>query len=260
MAGCQSLRHLKAANGEVSLVGDPLEVVMLQSSGWSLHTGGADGTVTARAPSGSVCATQTQVFDFNSEYARMAACVTLTDPRTGALLNDAHRVLVKGSPEAVLRLCLPSSVPADFEAVLARYAGLGYRVLGAAERVLAPSEAAAAAAGGLTREKAEGHGQLRFCGLVVLENQLKPSSAGVIAALQAADMYREIAIEAGITASQLALAWAYSRHFMASVIIGATTVEQLEDNCKASDIELSKETLAKIDAVHAQIRNPNLRN
>ena len=188
MAGCQSLRHLKAANGEVSLVGDPLEVVMLQSSGWSLHTGGADGTVTARAPSGSVCATQTQVFDFNSEYARMAACVTLTDPRTGALLNDAHRVLVKGSPEAVLRLCLPSSVPADFEAVLARYAGLGYRVLGAAERVLAPSEAAAAAAGGLTREKAEGHGQLRFCGLVVLENQLKPSSAGVIAALQAADI------------------------------------------------------------------------
>ena len=79
-------------------------------------------------------------------------------------------------------------------------------------------------------------------------------------ALQAADMYREIAIEAGITASQLALAWAYSRLVMASVIIGATPVEQLEDNCKASDIELSKETLAKIDAVHAQIRNPNLRN
>lgn len=79
-------------------------------------------------------------------------------------------------------------------------------------------------------------------------------------ALKAADMYADIAAEAGITPSQLALAWAYSRHFMAAVIIGATTVEQMEDNCRASDIELSKETLAKIDALHAQIRNPNLRN
>ena len=188
MAGCQSLRHLTTPSGDAQLVGDPLEVVMLQSSGWSLHAGAAGGAVNVRSPGGSLCATQTQMFDFNSEHARMAACVTLTDPRTGAPLDCPARVLVKGSPEAVARLCDPATVPIDFEAVLARYAGLGYRVLGAAERVLAPSEAAAASAGSLSREQAEGQGQLRFCGLVVLENQLKPSSAGVIAVLQAADV------------------------------------------------------------------------
>ena len=188
MAGCQSLRHLTSPGGEAQLVGDPLEVVMLQSSGWSLHAGAAGGAVNVRSPGGTLCATQTQVFDFNSEHARMAACVSLTDPRTGAPLDRAARVLIKGSPEAVASLCAPASVPGDFEAVLARYAGLGYRVLGAAERELAPSEAAAAAAGSLSREQAEGQGLLRFCGLVVLENQLKPSSAGVIAALQAADV------------------------------------------------------------------------
>ena len=80
------------------------------------------------------------------------------------------------------------------------------------------------------------------------------------AALQAADLYADIAVDVGITPAQLALAWAFSRHFMGAVIIGATTVEQLEENIKASDIQLSKETLGRIDAVHAQIRNPNLRN
>lgn len=80
------------------------------------------------------------------------------------------------------------------------------------------------------------------------------------AALQAADLYADIASDVGITPAQLALAWAFSRHFMGAVIIGATTVEQLIENVKASEVELSKETLARIDAVHAQIRNPNLRN
>jgi cation-transporting ATPase 13A3/4/5 len=72
--------------------------------------------------------------------------------------------------------------------MLALYAGRGYRVLGCAERGLSAEHAAAAAAGSLTRAEAEAAGQLRFVGLAVLENKLKPSSAGVIAALQAAEM------------------------------------------------------------------------
>ena len=177
MAACQSLRLLGA-----SLVGDPLEVVMLESSGWALSAG--DDAVRVTAPGGKLCASQVQAYDFNSELARMAVVVRL-EQSAGAVSVHA---LVKGSPEAVAALCDPATVPSNFEVVLAQYAGGGYRVLGCAERVLSAEHAAAAAAGSLTRAEAEAAGQLRFVGLAVLENKLKPSSAGVIAALQAAAM------------------------------------------------------------------------
>jgi len=80
------------------------------------------------------------------------------------------------------------------------------------------------------------------------------------ASLAAAAKYAAIARQAGLTPTQLALGWAYSRHFMAAVIIGATSVEQLQENCAAADLELPKSVLQQCDAVHAEIRNPNLRN
>jgi predicted P-type ATPase len=185
MAACQSLRTLSTPRGEETLVGDPLEVVCLQSTGWLLHAG-ADGAMRVRAPSGGLCASQLQAFDFSSDLARMAVVVQLTDGTTGEPAPQPARVLVKGAPEAVAALCDAASVPPDFAAVLAFYAGRGYRVIGCAERTLGAGQAAATAAGKLTRDAAEGAGELRFLGLVVMENKLKPCSAGVIAALQAA--------------------------------------------------------------------------
>ena len=76
----------------------------------------------------------------------------------------------------------------------------------------------------------------------------------------AAARYADIARAEGMSPATLALAWAFSRSFMASVIIGATKLPQLAENIKAADVVLSKETLAKIDAVHTELRNPNLRN
>ncbi len=46
--------------------------------------------------------------------------------------------------------------------------------------------------------------------------------------------------------------------YVASVIIGATTMEQLKENIAAFDIELDADTLAKIDALHLAHRNPNV--
>ena len=45
---------------------------------------------------------------------------------------------------------------------------------------------------------------------------------------------------------------------MASVIIGATTMEQLKENIAAFDVDLDADTLAKIDAVHLAHRNPTV--
>ncbi|KAL4428585.1 hypothetical protein ABPG77_008897 [Micractinium sp. CCAP 211/92] len=74
----------------------------------------------------------------------------------------------------------------------------------------------------------------------------------------AARAYRELAEQKGLTLAQLALAWCKSRWYVASVIIGATTMEQLKENIAAFDIELDADTLAKIDALHLAHRNPNV--
>ena len=58
-----------------------------------------------------------------------------------------------------------------------------------------------------------------------------------------------LADDIGITIGQLALAWVLRRPEISSAIIGATNVEQLQENVAASEVELSDELLAKIDEV-----------
>ncbi len=62
----------------------------------------------------------------------------------------------------------------------------------------------------------------------------------------------EIAKDAQITPSQLALAWCDQVDGVTSTIIGATTLDQLKEDINAFDIELSEETLKAIsDALKA---------
>jgi aryl-alcohol dehydrogenase-like predicted oxidoreductase len=74
--------------------------------------------------------------------------------------------------------------------------------------------------------------------------------------VEAGREYQKIAKQAGLTTAQLAIAWACSRWYMGSVIIGATTLQQLKENIEASNIVLSQETLDAIEAVHLVRRNP----
>jgi len=57
-----------------------------------------------------------------------------------------------------------------------------------------------------------------------------------------------VAAEAGVTPSQVALAWLLARPAVESVIIGVRTMEQLEDDLGASDLELDDELLGLLDA------------
>jgi aryl-alcohol dehydrogenase-like predicted oxidoreductase len=54
----------------------------------------------------------------------------------------------------------------------------------------------------------------------------------------------------------MALAWCYSRWFVASTLIGATNLEQLKENIDAEAITLPAEVVDAIDAIHARITNP----
>ena len=75
-------------------------------------------------------------------------------------------------------------------------------------------------------------------------------------ALDAARLYNQLARDNGMTPTQMALAFCYSRWSVASTIIGVTSVTQLEENVKAWDTQLSPEVLAQIDAIRLVHRDP----
>jgi len=72
----------------------------------------------------------------------------------------------------------------------------------------------------------------------------------------ATQAYQSIAQEAGLSLAQMALAFVHSRWFTSSMIIGATTLAQLEENLTSDEIILSAELLEKIEAVHQRYPNP----
>jgi aryl-alcohol dehydrogenase-like predicted oxidoreductase len=65
--------------------------------------------------------------------------------------------------------------------------------------------------------------------------------------LRAVQSLRPIADEAGITLSQLALAWVLHQRNVTAVIVGATRPEQVRENVRAADVRLSGDVLAAID-------------
>jgi len=68
--------------------------------------------------------------------------------------------------------------------------------------------------------------------------------------------YMRIAQEAGLTPATLALAFARTRWFNSSVIIGATTLEQLKENLDSAEVTLTREVLETIETVHGLYPNP----
>ncbi len=67
--------------------------------------------------------------------------------------------------------------------------------------------------------------------------------------LSAVDNLRSVAAEAGLSMSQLALAWALRQPNVSSAIIGASRPEQVEDNAGASDAKLSEDIIGEIDRI-----------
>jgi aryl-alcohol dehydrogenase-like predicted oxidoreductase len=65
------------------------------------------------------------------------------------------------------------------------------------------------------------------------------------------DAMRPIAKAHGVSVARIALAYVMSRPFVMSTIIGAKTVDQLDDNLAATDIALSAEDLARLDEISA---------
>ena len=80
--------------------------------------------------------------------------------------------------------------------------------------------------------------------------------------LAAVEDYAKIAEDCGMSPSELAIAFARSRKFIAShgsTIVGATTLDQLKENLNPFEREvgLDDEVMGAINEVHMKCRDPS---
>ena len=68
---------------------------------------------------------------------------------------------------------------------------------------------------------------------------------------QVIDAVRQVADGRGVSMSQVALAWVADRPAITSVILGARTVEQLDDNLGAADLRLTEKETEQLTEISA---------
>ena len=77
-------------------------------------------------------------------------------------------------------------------------------------------------------------------------------------ALAAARRYNQLACDNGLTPTQMALAFCYTKWQVASTIIGVTSLAQLDEDLDAWGTTLAPELLKAIDAIRWEVRDPAL--
>lgn len=65
------------------------------------------------------------------------------------------------------------------------------------------------------------------------------------------EVMREVGEAHGVSVARVALAWLLAKPAVMSIIIGAKTLEQLDDNLAAAELTLSAEQMARLDEVSA---------
>jgi voltage-dependent potassium channel beta subunit len=71
--------------------------------------------------------------------------------------------------------------------------------------------------------------------------------------LDAVQQLKPLAEEAGCTLAQLSLAWCLRDSVISSVIVGATRVEQVDDNALAGDLDVPPAVFTRMDAILAPV-------
>ncbi|KAI9721463.1 MAG: hypothetical protein M1812_002225 [Candelaria pacifica] len=214
MATCHSLRVV-----DEELVGDPLDLKMFDYTGWSFEEGQQtkdapddDGgsrlsPSVAKPPPGMEFeipgvdhdSDQSPIelgilksFDFVSQLRRASVVVR----RFGATGGEVY---VKGAPESMKEICRADSckpakylhglvatdcfkVPTDYEDLLNYYTHRGFRVIACATKSIAKLSWVKVQ----KMKRSDAEHDLDFIGFIVFENKLKPSTAGVIDALDEA--------------------------------------------------------------------------
>jgi len=93
-------------------------------------------------------------------------------------------------------------------------------------------------------------------GRISIYESVRKQRWGRVEALEAARRYNALARQHGLTPTQMALAFCYTKWQVASTIIGVTTVAQLDEDIDALSTVLPPDLLQAIDAVRWQLRDP----
>lgn len=159
-------------------VGNPLDCHMFEFTKWNLNKDASASCFYVESPpdmSGTQTATRIDIlkeFPFSSSLQRMS--VIVKEKKTQSLT-----AYMKGSPEAVLSFCKTDSHPSNVDAVLLSHTQRGQRVLAIASKQINELENSYS---DLSRNEIES--ELDFLGLIVFENQVKPSTKETMMLLQ----------------------------------------------------------------------------
>ncbi|XP_051915684.1 cation-transporting ATPase 13A2 isoform X2 [Hippocampus zosterae] len=176
-------------------IGDPLELKMFKSTGWTLQESGENGALDAEfggqrvlavmrrpprllpfyATSTSEPVAIVQRFPFSSALQRMSVVTVVCGGRSAL-------AFMKGSPEMVASLCRQETVPPEFSKKLSSFSSEGLRVLALSYKPMDTSTDLRAA------ERGEVEKDMHFLGLLMMKNLVKPESAEVIRTLRLAKL------------------------------------------------------------------------
>ena len=115
-------------------------------------------------------------FDFVPKLQRMSVI-------TKNVNEEYYKIFCKGSPEKLKELCIPETIPADFNDVLNKYAIKGFRILALGFKTIKMSYVQSQQ---MTREKAES--RLIFLGLLIVQNKLKDETKPTLNILEQAGL------------------------------------------------------------------------
>ena len=89
--------------------------------------------------------------------------------------------------------------------------------------------------------------------MILFPNFKRYSSPQSVAATE---RYASLALNYGISITQMALSFVNDRSFVCSNIIGATNMSQLKENIDSHNIVLSESILKEIEKIHNEIPDP----
>nr|XP_034180704.1 probable cation-transporting ATPase 13A3 [Osmia lignaria]XP_034180705.1 probable cation-transporting ATPase 13A3 [Osmia lignaria]XP_034180707.1 probable cation-transporting ATPase 13A3 [Osmia lignaria]XP_034180708.1 probable cation-transporting ATPase 13A3 [Osmia lignaria] len=176
------------------LCGDPLDVKMFESTGWKLEESDLEHlnkydlvapTIAKPPKNNGFTKNMNEIFEigivqqyqFSSSLQRMSVIVRV-------LGSETFRAYTKGSPEMILSLSKPETIPKDIMFCLKQYTEQGYRVIAMGRNELSESNSKIMK---LPRDAVEQN--LEFLGLVIMENRLKMPTIPIIKELRSAGLH-----------------------------------------------------------------------
>ncbi|XP_060794319.1 cation-transporting ATPase 13A2 isoform X2 [Neoarius graeffei] len=172
-------------------IGDPLELKMIESTGWKLEEPTNETGTSVEFGSHRILAVmRPPAFQYEGTSISQPVAIVRRFPFSSSLQRmsvvtvgsggGSACCFLKGAPEMVASHCVKKSVPSQFTSIFQEFTSEGFRVLALAYKELDAHT-------DLTSiERTNVEADLQFLGLLVMKNQVKPESAGVISILKRA--------------------------------------------------------------------------